>query len=141
MNKLLTLATLAALMGSASAQVSETDAVCRTLQPYFGAQISTITKPWRDVGQDLSPELIKLKAMVEEDRVAEQKMDRTNFANLPHLDRFLKVRQALMKRWREFPNTEQPNGLGRDAYAVHRDTERVAVELAQNLGYSICMAL
>lgn len=145
--KKIVMAAIAALALPVAAQQTEREAVCRTLQPYFGQNVWVITSG--HASNKLTPAMINddrafwegVKRKAFEKRVQEQKEDRELFPNMPHQATFLTVRAALMRRWSEFPDTNAlPTPVpGRTAEQELRATERKAAELAQNLGFTICM--
>jgi len=120
-------------------KVRQQEAVCKTLQPYFAADVYPIKEMFAadDLHQDeinggVSNELAdNERAETQRQAVQDQKWDRDQNAEVPYRNTFLAVRKRMMERYTEFPHVT----VARD------ERELEAKRLAAIMGYAICMDL
>lgn len=131
---------------SAVAQ-GEKAAQCAALKPYFGQEVNNILDGHlndvaeRDALAGASESTLQFFAERREVSLKAQRMDRKMFAGVANQELFLKVRLALARRYKEFPNPyEDLAGLSQaDAYDYKMQQRASASRLARELGYSICL--
>lgn len=141
------LAALAMSVCMSAVAQGEKAAQCEALKPYFGQQTDNILTNYMDDSAErealagASEATLKFFADRREASLKAQRLDRQTFPGVANQELFLKVRLALARRYKEFPNPyENLAGMSQaDAYDYTMQKRVSASRLARELGYSICL--